>query len=103
MFPDKLNNNGLPIQGATRERSTQLIAHIGTSIEQHGSISLQCRYEKSEWHEEEFFVTSDDGLAKLGLPSSRRLKLLTLHCPIVEKETLNKETLKKNTQTDLKV
>ena len=70
MFPDKLNKDGLPIQGATRERSTQLIAYNGTRIEQHGSISLPCQYEKSGWHEEEFFVTSGDGPAILGLPSS---------------------------------
>ena len=95
MFPDKLNRDGLPIQGATTERSTQLIAYNGTRIEQHGSVSLPCQYEQSGWHEEEFFVTSGDGPAIIGLPSCRRLKLVTLHCQIEETETMNKETLKK--------
>ena len=94
MFPDKLNDDGLPMQGATTKRSTQLIAYNGTRIEQHGSISLPCQYQKSGWSEENFFVTDGEGPAILGLPSSRRLKLVTLHCQIEEKMSLNKETLK---------
>ena len=94
MFPEKMNNDGLPADGATKKRSTQLIAYNGTRIEQHGSISIPCKYEESGWHKEEFFVTSGDGPAIIGLPSSRRLKLVTLHCQVEEKETLNKENLK---------
>ncbi|XP_070198635.1 uncharacterized protein [Littorina saxatilis] len=59
MFPEQLNLEGFPAAGATE-------AYNGTLIKQFGVITIQ--YSNSP--------------AILGLPSSRQLKLVTVHCAI---------------------
>ncbi|KAK7088654.1 hypothetical protein V1264_022553 [Littorina saxatilis] len=82
MFPEQLNPEGFPATGATELRRTVLQAYNGTLIKQFGVITIQCKFKKTEWHDAEFFVTDSNGPAILGLPSSRQLKLVTVHCAI---------------------
>lgn len=82
MYPEKLDPHGYPTDGCLQEKCTTLYAYNGTTIKQHGTIHIPCRYDSSEWHQATFFVTESDGPAIMGLPSSRELKLVTLHCAI---------------------
>ena len=87
MFPEKLTAEGYPSHGAVAPRSnTTLSAYNGSKIPQYGSISLPCRYSTSEWVNAEFYIADTDGPAILGLPNSRQLQLVTLHCAI-DKDT----------------
>ena len=82
MYPTQLDEDGYPKTGSTQRRQTVLVAYNGSTINQFGSVRLPCQYGASDWHTEEFYVTDADGPAILGLPGSRRLQLVTLHCPI---------------------
>ena len=81
MFPEKLTAEGYPSHDYVANRSnTTLSAYNGSRIPQYGSITLPCRYRCSEWVYAEFFLIDTNGPAILGLPYSRQLKLVTLHC-----------------------
>ena len=94
MFPDDVDTHGLPRLGTTTPRPTVLQAYNGTPIQQHGIRSISCRYGSSEWHDAEFFVVESDGPAILGLPSSRALRLVTVHCDVHTKTGPKTEKLK---------
>ena len=69
---------------------TILTAYNGTKIPQCGTLKLNCCYGDGTWHTAEFYVAKTDGPAILGLPSSRNLRLVTLHCELqVENQPLN--------------
>lgn len=85
MYPQQLDEDGYPKPGSTQQRRTVLVAYNGSTINQFGSVRLPCKYGKSDWHTEEFYITDADGPAILGLPGSTRLQLVTLHCPIQSK------------------
>ena len=82
MFPEKLDPNGYPAEGTTKKRQTILQAYNGTTIKQLGVVTLSCKHKDTEWHSSDFFVTESEGPAILGLPSSRQLRLVTLHCMV---------------------
>ena len=87
MFPEKLTAEGYPSHGAVTPRSnTTLSAYNGSNIPQYGSISLPCSYSTTEWVNAEFYIADTDGPAILGLPNSRQLQIVTLHCAI-DKDT----------------
>ena len=83
LFPEKLTAEGYPSHGsAANQSNTTLSAYNSSRIRQYGSITLPCRYSCSKWGYAEFFLTETNGPAILGLPGSRQLKLVTLHCAI---------------------
>ena len=82
MFPEKLAPNGYPAEGTTKKRQTILQAYNGTTIKQLGVVTLSCKHKDTEWHSSDFFVTESEGPAILGLPSSRQLRLVTIHCMV---------------------
>ena len=83
MIPGKLTAEGYPSHDYVANRSnTTISAYNGSRIPQYGSITLPCRYSCSEWVYAEFFLTETNGPAILGLPDSRQLKFVTLHCAI---------------------
>ena len=82
MFPEKLAPNGYPAEGTTKKRRTILQAYNGTTIKQLGVITLSCKHKDTEWHSSDFSVTESEGPAILGLPSSRQLRLVTIHCMV---------------------
>ena len=61
-----------------------LTAYNRTTIPQIGTIQLQCKYNQDTWSTETFFIVDTNGLAILGLPTCRNLKMVTLHCEIKE-------------------
>ena len=81
IFPYKVNTSGQSLLGATHKESTVLSAYNGSSIPQHGSIYIQCTNKE----EGKTLVTSE-GPTKLGLPSHRDLKLVTVHCIMQENQ-----------------
>ena len=90
MFPDAITGQH-PTHGTLMPRDhTILSAYNGTRIPQHGTIQLACRYQQSDWVDAEFFVADTEGPAILGLPNSRQLRLVTLHCAI-EKNTISQQ------------
>ena len=83
MFPNKLDPQGFPLPGATdRRRQVNLTAYNGTRIPYHGSLTLCCRSQHSDWNMCIFHVAESPGPAVLGLPSCRELRLVTLHCSV---------------------
>ena len=55
-----------------------LTAYNGKQIPCIGAISLKCRY-KDNWEDMEFYVVDVEGPAIVGLPSSEKLGLVTIH------------------------
>ena len=45
-------------------------------------VTLPCQYKDKEWESTEFFITDVDEPAILGMPSSVKFKLVTLHCEV---------------------
>lgn len=82
MCPKKCDVNGRPLPNALQPSSTLLTAYNETPIKQHGVLHLQCKYGPSQWHKAAFYVADAGGPAILGLPSIRKLRLVTLHCEI---------------------
>ena len=81
MFPHLLNEEGNPQKSATTDKDVTLAAYGGTKIAHHGAIKLSTNHQGNS-HEAKFFVVESQGPAILGLPSSRDLRLVTLHCEV---------------------
>ena len=82
MFPEAMTGRH-PTPGALlRKSNTVLSAYNGTRIPQYGTIVIACRHDQSAWIDAKFYVADTDGPAILGLPNSRQLRLITLHCAI---------------------
>ena len=62
-----------------------LTAYNGKQIPCIGAISLKCRY-KDNWEDMEFYVVDVEGPAIVGLPSSEKLGLVTIHIDSLLKE-----------------
>ena len=90
MFPNSLTAEGLPQADAVSHTDTVLTAYNGTIIKQHGCVELPCRFGDSDWTPTKFFVVESEGPAIVGLPSSRQLNLVTLHCAITATESKEK-------------
>ena len=83
MFPEQTDEQGFPRSGATQPKNTILTAYNGSTIRQFGVISIKCRHDpQGEWTMANFFVVDTNGPAILGLPTSRQLQLITLHCHV---------------------
>ena len=87
MFPQSLDVEGYPRPGATTPQSTLLLAYNGSHIRQYGCITIPCSYGDQRWMDAKFFVADTDGPKILGLPSSRALRLVTVHCAVSEQHT----------------
>ena len=90
MFPDAITGQH-PTPGTLTPRENTIIsAYNGTRISQYGTIKLACRYHQSDRVDADLFVADPEGPAILGLPNSRQLRLVTLHCAI-EKKTISQQ------------
>ena len=90
MFPNSLTPEGLPQSDAVTQTDMVLTAYNGTIIKQHGCVELPCRFGSSSWTPTKFFVVESEGPAIVGLPSSRQLNLVTLHCAITATDSKQK-------------
>lgn len=94
IWPEKVDETGLP-KMKFKKSETTLTAYNGTRIQHFGSITLPCYHKEGNLQPTEFYIVNTEGPAILGLPSSRSLKLITLHCSIEAKEQINSiESLK---------
>ena len=82
MFPKSMTPEGLPKANSISQSNMVLTAYNGTIIRQYGCLELPCRFNNSSWTRAKFFVVDSTGPAIIGLPSSRQLNLVTLHCAI---------------------
>ena len=87
MFPHNLTTDGFPNPGALHQANTILTAYGGARITQYGTCTIPCEY-KGTQTKATFFVTAADGPAIIGLPTSLKLKLVTLNCSL-QKEAPN--------------
>ena len=71
IYPDHVDEKGLPIQDKLDRSKTKLSAYNGTEIHQFGLVSFPCRY-KENWVETDFYVVDTNSPAILGLSSSRQ-------------------------------
>ncbi len=63
----------------TRRTNVRLTAYNGSEIKCLGSISLKCKYKESVWNDEMFYVVDVPGPAIAGLPTCRKLQMVTIH------------------------
>lgn len=85
MFPHHTDNNGKPV-GLQPATDTQLTAYNKTIIKCYGSIVLPIQTETVSWQKTKFYVVDSPGQTILGLPSSEKIKLITLHCSVETKQ-----------------
>lgn len=95
MYPDKVNEGGIPLPGNLRHTATVIKVYGETIIPSMGTLTLKCRYGDAQT-QAIFYVVDVIGPAILGLPSSEELQLVTLNC-MIEKDPImikNKDHLK---------
>ena len=83
MYPSNIDTEGIPVRGSLEHRDTILTAYNGQLFRQYGTTRLKCVHETTT-HEAEFFVADTPGPVILGLPSCRKLNLVTLNCAVSE-------------------
>ena len=83
VYPSNIDTEGIPVRGSLEHRDTILTAYNGQLIRQYGTTRLKCVHETTT-HEAEFFVADTPGPVILGLPSCRKLNLVTLNCAVSE-------------------
>ena len=72
------------MRGCLEHRDTILTAYNGQQIQQYGTTRLKCAYETTTTCDTELFVADTPGPVILGLPTCRKLKLVTLNCAVSE-------------------
>ena len=81
MYPSNIDTEGILVRGSLEHRDTILTAYNGQLIRQYGTTRLKWVHETTT-HEAEFFVADTPGPVILGLPSCRKLNLVTLNCAV---------------------
>ena len=88
MFPELLDESGVPSKQHLRHRPTILTAYNGAAMTHHGTIVIPCSYGERQC-DTEFYVVETPGPVILGLPTSRDLNLVTLNCAVTKGVTIN--------------
>ena len=81
MYPDKVDDKGYPKPGTTTPQQTILNLYGRIPMKQYGTWKIPCKY-KDRSTVAEFYIVDKDGPAILGLPTSRELRLITVHCEV---------------------
>ena len=84
VYPKQVDDGGHPLKSSLVQRKTTLICANGTQIPHYGCVSFSCKHRDGDWAKTTFYVVDTDGPAILGLPSCRKMKLVTLHCAVSE-------------------
>ena len=92
MCPQNLAPDGFPIPNSVHSRNTILSAYNGTTITHYGAVKFPCRYKHGQWMDTEFYIVESEGPAILGLPTSRDMRLITLHCAIDSRQSVYTST-----------
>ena len=77
MFPEKLNDAGLPDQHMISRSQTILTTYGGNCLEQLGCITIPCQY--SNRSRRDVSIVGVEGPAILGLPDLKAFKIVTIH------------------------
>ena len=80
--PRKFDKCRIPKPDVSKDRRTTLTEYGSRTLPHYDVVTLPCRYKNKEWEQMEFFITDIDGPAILGMPSSIKFKLMTLHCEV---------------------
>ena len=101
ILPMRTYNQMFPVRKpALTPTRTILTAYDGSRIQHHGCVTLPCEYD-GHTTDAKFYVAEAAGPVILGLPSSRNLHLVTLHCAVGASEpALSTPAI--NTTEDLK-
>ena len=81
LHANQFNSRNLPMRGCLEHRYTILTAYNGKQIQQYGTTRLKCAYETTTC-DTELFVADTPGPVILGLPTCRKLTLVTLNCAV---------------------
>ena len=81
MYPDKVDDKGYPKPGTTTPQQTILNLYGRISMKQYGTWKIPCKY-KDRSTVAEFYIVDKDGPAISGLPPSKELRLITVHCAV---------------------
>ena len=83
ILPRRIYDQMFPSPGrpTLQNSSVVLTGYDGSTIQHYGCITLPCKYEGNAT-DARFFVAEAAGPAILGLPSSRNLRLVTVHCSV---------------------
>ena len=84
MFPENIREDNTPITGALDPTSVTLTAYGGSKLRQYGTCMIPCEYNKVK-NTTTFYVTDANGPAIIGLPTSTKMKLITLNCAVEAK------------------
>ena len=88
MYPELLDESGVPSKQHLRHRPTILTAYNGAAMTHNGTIVIPCSYGKRQC-DTEFYVVETPGPVVLGLPTSRDLNLIALNCAVTKGVTIN--------------
>ena len=79
MFPEKLNDAGLPDPRMISRSQTILTTYDGNRLEQLGCITIPCQYSNRSCRDVSFYIVDVEGPAILGLPDLKAFKIVTIH------------------------
>ena len=84
MLTRNLTTSGFPKSAhVTCRPEVMLTAYNGGEINQHGAISLMCRYKQSEWHNINFYIAESEGPVILGLAHCKLMNILAVLCDYI--------------------
>ena len=79
IYPNRVDQNGKPTD--TTASNVKLTAYNGTTIPQHGTITIPCKY-NGEWKEATFYIADTAGPVIFGLKTCVALGLVTMNCVV---------------------
>ena len=85
MFPEQLDNVGIPFAHCLQPTESILTAYTGTGIACSGTVDINCSYDGREWRNTKLFVVDVPGAAILRLSTCEALHVVTLDCELSNK------------------
>ena len=79
IFPEKLNDAGLPDPRMISRSQTILTTYGGNRLEQLGCITIPCQYSNRSRRDVSFYIVDVEGPAILGLPDLKAFKIVTIY------------------------
>ena len=89
LYPELINAEGMPRDGALQRSDVILTAYGGSEITQFGKILIPCQHKRGKFNCI-FYITDAVGPAILGIKACRALELVSLHCALETKSVQEK-------------
>ncbi|CAB4002393.1 Hypothetical predicted protein, partial [Paramuricea clavata] len=90
LYPELINAEGMPRDGAPQRSDVILTAYGGSEITQFGKILIPCQHKRGKFNCI-FYITDAVGPAILGIKACRALELVSLHCALETKSVSSKD------------